>query len=321
MSGPVLVVIEHDRVRSPRRRARRSTAGRLLAGDRRCRGVVDRRDADARRATSAMLGADAVQQVHHDSSTTTPPRRGATRWSRRSALLQPAVVVATGTERGNEVLAHVAARLDEPFAANAGRRRRATRLRGDPAYAGAGRCSRTPRSRAGDILLPAIALRTSSDAEPTATGRVETRVFDPALVPTPGRTRRRDRVERAAGVTLTTAPVVVSGGRGVGSADGFARSRSSPSCSAGPSAAPGSSPTRAGAATPIRSARPASASPRPLHRVRDLRRHPALGRCRRPSTSSPSTPTATPMVTKADYAVIGDLHEVVPAIARELRKP
>ena len=31
----------------------------------------------------------------------------------------------------------------------------------------------------------------------------------------------RDRVERVAGVTLATAPVVVSGGRGVGSAEAF----------------------------------------------------------------------------------------------------
>ena len=32
--------------------------------------------------------------------------------------LEPSAVVAAGTDRGNEVLAHVAARTDLPFAAN-----------------------------------------------------------------------------------------------------------------------------------------------------------------------------------------------------------
>ncbi|MFN8446147.1 MAG: hypothetical protein U0175_35480 [Caldilineaceae bacterium] len=36
----------------------------------------------------------------------------------RIAALQPTMVLAAGSERGNEVLAYVAARLDLPFAAN-----------------------------------------------------------------------------------------------------------------------------------------------------------------------------------------------------------
>ena len=46
--------------------------------------------------------------------------------------------------------------------------------------------------------------------------------FVPMLGPDAGRTRIVDRVQVAEGITLTTAPVVVSGGRGVGSEEGFA---------------------------------------------------------------------------------------------------
>ena len=41
----------------------------------------------------------------------------------------------------------------------------------------------------------------------------------------------KDRVVQEAGVTLPTAPVVVGGGRGVGSEDGFGQLVSSPPCS------------------------------------------------------------------------------------------
>jgi electron transfer flavoprotein alpha subunit len=33
-----------------------------------------------------------------------------------------------------------------------------------------------------------------------------------------------------------------------------------------------------------------------------------------------NTDRDAPMVTKADYAVIGDLHEIVPAVVEELRR-
>ena len=99
------------------------------------------------------------------------------------------------------------------------------------------------------------------------------------------------------------------------------RWRSSPPRSAAWSAARGRSPTTAGATTPTRSARPAPASPpsstsRAASRARSST---GSGRWRR-RASSRSTPIPPPTwCTKADYAVIGDLHEVVPAITAELR--
>ena len=136
------------------------------------------------------------------------------------------------------------------------------------------------------------------------------------------RTVVRDRVERVAGVTLATAPVVVGGGRGVGSAEGFAPLRSSPRCSVASSVARravtnigwrnhtdqvGQTGTRiapelyfaCGISGAIQHWVGAMASKRILAINID--------------------PEAN-MVTKADYAVIGDLHQVVPAISAEIRR-
>ena len=61
--------------------------------------------------------------------------------------LSPDAVVAAGTNRGNEVLAHVAARLDLPFAANCTEVRGGDRSR-SRACAGAAACSRRRGSTA-----------------------------------------------------------------------------------------------------------------------------------------------------------------------------
>ena len=59
----------------------------------------------------------------------------------------------------------------------------------------------------------------ASKVDEPADTRTET--FTPELADTDLVTRVTDRVTVAEGVTLATAPVVVSGGRGVGSAEGF----------------------------------------------------------------------------------------------------
>jgi electron transfer flavoprotein alpha subunit len=126
-------------------------------------------------------------------------------------------VVGPGTDRGNEVLGHVAAKLDQPMAANC-----TSVTPGPPAS--------VIRTRWGGSLLEearlhgAPLLLTSAPhavaAEPI--GALE-------VVPVSVAVSELDRLvlvsERipasTAGVSLTDADVVVSGGRGVGSADGF----------------------------------------------------------------------------------------------------
>src|SRR6478735_4967777 len=63
------------------------------------------------------------------------------------------------------------------------------------------------------------AVDASADAAPAAGSPVP---YTPTIDESAAVTVVRDRVEREAGVTLATASVVVGGGRGVGSAEGFA---------------------------------------------------------------------------------------------------
>jgi electron transfer flavoprotein alpha subunit len=136
------------------------------------------------------------------------------------AARAPAAVVVAGSERGNEVLAHVAARLGLPMAANV--------IEVTP-----GNSWRLVRQRWAGSLLEDAALDApirllsvaphAVAAAPTAATSVPTiSTFAPELEPADlvARVVRREP-KASAGVSLADAKVVV-GGRGVGSAAGFA---------------------------------------------------------------------------------------------------
>ena len=135
------------------------------------------------------------------------------------------------------------------------------------------------------------------------------------------RTVIRDRVVLAAGVTLSTAPVVVSGGRGVGSAEGFAPleelaellggrvgcSRAVTNNGWRPHADQvGQTGTRIAPEIYIAS----GISGAIQHWVGAMGSKHILAINLDPEAN---------LVTKADWAVIGDLHEVIPAISEEIR--
>jgi electron transfer flavoprotein alpha subunit len=132
----------------------------------------------------------------------------------------PAVVIGTGSDRGAEVMAHVAARLRKPLAANC-----TEVIPGDPFL--------VTRQRWGGSLLEEARLKgavklltmaphavtAEADARPTAI-EVETR--RPSLEDKDFRVTVIPQVEADTGkISLAQARVVVGGGRGVGSAEGF----------------------------------------------------------------------------------------------------
>jgi len=134
---------------------------------------------------------------------------------------RPEVVIGTASDRGGEVMAHVAARMTLPMAANC------TEISpGDP-FA-------VTRQRWGGSLLEDAHLKgriklltlaphaLTAEASPSRT-EVTTRPFAPALDDKDFRVRLVPQVEADTGkVSLAQARVVVGGGRGVGSAEGFA---------------------------------------------------------------------------------------------------
>ncbi|MBV8561969.1 MAG: FAD-binding protein, partial [Actinobacteria bacterium] len=132
-------------------------------------------------------------------------------WAKALAAQDADMFVAAGSDRGNELMAHVAALLDQPFAANV------TAVDGDT----------VTRVRWGGSLLEQARLHGSPrvltvapHTQPAAeVGEVET--LD---APDDGSPKVLERVEEtgAGGVSLRDAKVVVGGGRGVGSSEGFA---------------------------------------------------------------------------------------------------
>jgi electron transfer flavoprotein alpha subunit len=221
-------------------------------------------------------------------------------------------VVAAGSDRGNELLAHVAALLDQPFAANV------TGIDGDV----------VTRLRWGGSLLEQARLRGSPRilsvaphvlpaAEPVPVERLEL----PAGADTTVRVLETI-AESADGVSLRDAKVVVSGGRGVGSAESFAIIEELAGLLGG---AVGCSRvvTMAGwrphtdqvgqTGTKI------SADLYVACGISGATQHIAGCKGAKKILAINDDPEA-PILATADYAVIGDLHEIVPAISAELRK-
>jgi len=157
-------------------------------------------------------------------------------------------IVAAGSDRGNELLAHVAAQLDQPFAANvtAIDGDVVTRVRWGGSLLEEARLHGSPR-----ILTVAPHTHPAGEAPPSTALTVPGTVNAVPVL---------ERVEESnAGVSLRDAKVVVSGGRGVGSAEGFGPIEELAQLLG--AAAPASSRAPAGARTPTRSARPGRRSP------------------------------------------------------------
>ncbi len=227
-------------------------------------------------------------------------------------------VLAPATDRGNELLAHVAAKLGQPVAANC-----TSLTPGSPA--------RVVRLRWGGSLLEEAALDGSPllatvaphsvAAEPF--GEPETLAVTPAASELDLAVRVSGRIEAAgAGVSLADAEVVVSGGRGVGSAEGFGVIEELAGLLGG----------AVGCSRAVTSAgwRPHSdqvgqtgtkVSPEIYIACGISGATQHMAGCKGAKRLLAINPDGEASIfASADYAVIGDLHEVVPAISAEIRK-
>ncbi|MBA0125052.1 electron transfer flavoprotein subunit alpha/FixB family protein [Haloechinothrix sp. YIM 98757] len=129
-------------------------------------------------------------------------------------------VLAASTDRGNELLANAAASADQPFASNCvaiepGDPWNLTRQRG-------GGILLEDAELSGRVKLASLVPGSVEISEATTTHEVDVLEFVPAPRATMPHSVIVDRTSRGSGVSLATARVVVSGGRGVGSAEGFA---------------------------------------------------------------------------------------------------
>jgi electron transfer flavoprotein alpha subunit len=231
-------------------------------------------------------------------------------------------VVAAGTERGNEVLAHLGAITGLPMAANC------TQAvdNGDGTYA-------IVRQRWAGLLLEEAILKAPLALLTAATDAVSAVSAEVPATPTVHQVapsvdggdlavRAVETPAGAGGASLATARVVVGGGRGVGSADGFAPLEELASLLGGV----------VGVSRVVTSEgwRPHSQQVGQTGTKITPDLYLACGisgaiqhfaGCSGAKTIiAVNTDPAAPMVTRADYAVIGDLHVVVPALTEALRQ-
>ena len=228
----------------------------------------------------------------------------------------PSTVIAPGTERGNEVLAHVAAELDLPMAANC-----TTLTPGDPPI--------VTRVRWGGSLLEEARLHGSPALLTVAPQAVaadpdgivaDLETIEPAAEAV---VRVSERVQaEAAGVSLTDADIVVSGGRGVGSAEGFAVIEELAALlggAVGCSRAVTSAGWRPHTDQVGQTGTKVSPSLYIACGISGATQH--MAGCKGAKKLLAINPDAEASIfASADYAVFGDLHEVVPAISAEIRK-
>jgi electron transfer flavoprotein alpha subunit len=178
--------------------------------------------AEAAAGALAGLGVDTAHLVSHPRLDAYAPVAWAASLGEVATSVGATVVLASGTERGTEVLAHLASRAALPMAANVvavtpGDRWQVTRQRWAGSLLEEAWLDGMPR-------LLTVAVHALQPAEAVAGGAAPATVaVSPTLTDADLRVRVTGRIEtKSDKVSLTDARVVVGGGRGIGSAEGFA---------------------------------------------------------------------------------------------------
>ena len=321
----LLVVLEHDRGSMDEAAREALTFGRGLATQMGVplHGALIGADNAELVSEAGAYGAEAVYTVAHEVLADFGPEAWGETAAELVRRLNPEAVLAGGSERGNEIMAQVAARLDLPLVANcievqpgggAGEWTMTRQQWGGSLLEDAGLASELPMVTTG--LHAVAAERAESPVEPTVEAVVVE--LDQSLA----RTMVKDRVVLEAGVTLSTAPVVIGGGRGVGSPEAFAPLEELAAMLGGRvgcsravtnngwrphSDQVGQTGTRITPEIYIASG------------ISGAIQHWVGAKASKHILAINIDPEAN-MVVKADWAVIADLHEVIPAISEEIKR-
>jgi electron transfer flavoprotein alpha subunit len=276
-------------------------------------------------AARAQLATHGVNEVHH----VTGPSYDAYAGAAWAAALQDlrertgcVVVAAAGSPRGNEVLAHLAARLDVPMAANVLSFSGLSPFQVTRQVAGGAALEDMQLSRRPALFTVAGHAWTASPAATPTTPIWHDE--SPAVAPEDlvARVTAHGEADQDHSAALTAARVVVGAGRGAGGPNGFD----------GVLELAGLLDGALGVSRVV-----TSLGWRPHHEQvgqTGSRISPELyipcgisgaiqhwaGCASSKTILAINTDDEAPMVTKAHYAVIGDMHEVVPAIIDELKR-
>jgi electron transfer flavoprotein alpha subunit len=269
----------------------------------------------------SAYGVTTTYLVQHERLDDYAPEAWAHCLSQLVASRQPAAVLASGTDRGNEVLAHLAAITNQPLAANcievqSGDSFQVTRQR----WGGSLLEEAQLHGECKLLTVAPLVVPVEEVAEPAVAALSE---FTPTLDDNAFRVRVTDRTSSGeGGISLGEARIVIGGGRGVGSAEGFAILSELAELlegAVGSSRAATNLGWRAHAdqigqtgtriAPDLYIACGISGAIQHMVGCKGSKRILAI-----------NIDPEAPIISKADYAIIGDLHEVVPALIAEIEK-
>ena len=323
----ILVFVEHSLGRPERTSLEAFAVARQLVADGAAGPIEAVLVGDGAEAAAGLLAPQGVSTAHvvgHPALDGYAPAAWAAGVAELMGARVASAVIASGTERGNEIMAYVAARTGLPLATNC--------LTVAPAGAD-GSLALTRQRWAGSLIeesrlsasiaLLTVAPHAVADEEPETPRAPVIEAFTPTLSKADLRSRVVGRIEPETGkVSLAEARVVVGGGRGVGSAEGFADLEELAALLDG----------AVGVSRVVTSAgwRPHAeqVGQTGLRIAPDL--YVACGisgaiqhivGCQAAKVILAINRDAeAPIMQRARYAVIGDLHTVVPAISAEIRR-
>ncbi len=325
---PVLVLVEHSAGKATDPTLQTLTFARHFAGGDSVHALLvtgplaPEPVMNAMMASTQDLGRHGVAIAHvaeHEGLSTFAPEAWAAILGQLADRLNASAVFAPGSDRGNEVMARAAARAGLPFAANC-------------IAASAGPPVTLTRLRWGGSLLeearlhsPRALITVGPHTVPIeeAPARTEVDRFTPQLKEHELQVRVVEHVAAAGGgVTLAEAKVVVSGGRGVGSKEGFAIIEElagllggAVGCSRAVTSAGwrlhtdqvGQTGTKI--APEIYIACGISGATQHMAGCKGAKRILAI-----------NSDAEAPIMSLADFSVVGDLRAIVPAISAEIRR-
>ena len=315
----ILVLVDHDRGELDQLSLRALTAARKLGQD--VEAIVIGKEGAALAGIVGEYGAKVLHVASHANLTDYTPMASGRALKDLVEKLKPAAVLAAGSPRGNEQLAHLAAFLDLPMAAEC-----SEITLGSPHHVlrarWAGNLIESANVHA--ELLIASVLAFSTEPESANGGAATVSEFEPALEPADYAVKvlSRDAGESKGGVTLVDAKVIVSGGRGVGGPDGFGQIEELANLlggTVGCSRVVTSSGWRPHAEQVGQTGTKVAPDLYIAAGISGAMQHIA-GMKNSKTIVVINTDPEAPILSYADYAIIGDLHQVIPALTSAIRQ-
>ena len=320
----ILVLVDHDLGELDPLSLRAITAARKLGEDVQAVAI-----GEAGASLASAVGEHGASTLHvakHAGLTDYTPAASGRALAELVERLKPAAVLAAGSPRGNEQLAHLATILDLPMAAECSVIS-LSKTPGTPHSVTRARWAANLLEEAyvhSDLLIATV-LAFSVEAEPVAgASAASVEFFEPHLESSDllVRVLSRGGETSKGGVTLADAKVIVSGGRGVGGPDGFAQLEELAGLLGG---AVGCSRvvTSAGWRPHAEQVGQTGTKVAPdlyiAAGISGAMQH--IAGCKNSKTIVViNTDPEAPIMAYADYAIIGDLHKVIPALTSAIRE-